>query len=923
MSDETKTRQELLAEVASLRRQLDEAQAVLDNLEAFPQIVNFIKEGFYVKDVASEQYIYMSPACKDVFGVEPTVILGSQKKFLDAIYPEDRDLWLEAVRIQKEQEIFFNQEYRLVHPNGDIRWVHARSFPVRDDQGKVFRIVGIAEDITEEKETKEKIEKSLASLTQAEAIAGLGYFERNWQSGGGYWSNGFFKLLGLEAEQETRSHGDFLDFVHPDDRERVGNYVQECLREGKQMDVEFRLIQQNGKVIDIHGIATTKYDGSGRPLLTAGVFLDITSHKQAETALRESEELFRHAFDNASTGVCLVDPQGRLIKVNSRLCEILGYSRTALEGTSVNDIAHPDDRDLSPAFMKQSLAGEISNALFEKRYVHKEGHIVWGQVSSSLVRDAQGKPQYFVSHITDITARKQVEETLQAREALLNEVGSIAKIGGWEMDLATRQATWTKGTYDIVEIETGQPVPGPDEHLNYYLPEYRPMIAEAMSALIEDDQSLDFEAQARTAKGKLLWFRALGRSERVNGKAVKLYGTLQDITERKLMEEEKDRLELHLRQAHKMEAIGTLAGGVAHDFNNILSAIIGYTELTLDDLENTSPVRDNLEQVLKSSWRARNLVSQLLAYSRKQVLEMKAFTLNDLVKQNQSMLRRIIGEDIEMRVSLAPDAGFVRADFNQIEQILLNLVANARDAMPEGGKLTIETANVELDKDYAASHPDADPGSYVMLAVSDNGTGIEEKTKEHIFDPFFTTKGTGKGTGMGLATVHGIVKQHQGSIYVYSETGQGTTFKVYLPRVEEKPDLVFERAEVSDLVGGNETILVVEDENVVREFVVKTLEKLGYRVLKAEHGPAALDLMREVDGQIDLLLTDVIMPKMNGKELYKRLSIEKPGLKVLYVSGYTDNVIAHHGVLEAGTAFLQKPLSISSLAKKIRQVLGT
>ncbi|MCF8043417.1 MAG: PAS domain-containing protein [Desulfarculaceae bacterium] len=1064
MSDETKTKQELLAEVACLRRQLAEArkdfplvengaQAVLYNLDAFPQIVNFIKEVFYVKDVALDQYTYVSPAFKDVFGAGPDVILGDQKKYLNLIHPEDRKLWLEAVRIQKEQEIFFNQEYRIVHPNGDVRWVHARSFPVHDDQGKVFRIVGIAEDITEEKETKEKIEKSLASLTQAETIAGLGYFERNWQNGEGYWSDGFFKLLGLEPGQQAPSYGDFLDLVHPDDRENVISHVQGAMRDGRQTDLEFRLVRQGGGIIDVHVIADTKYDDSGRPLLTAGVFLDITSRKQAETALRESEELFRHAFDNASTGVCLVDPQGRLIRSNDRLCEIFGYSRTELEGMSVNDIAHPDDRDLSPAFMKQSLTGEISNALFEKRYVHKEGHIVWGQVSSSLVRDAQGKPQYFVSHITDITARKQAEETLQAREALLNEVGSIAKIGGWEMDLATRQATWTKGTYDIVEIDPGQPVPGPDDHLDYYLPEHRPVVAEAMRALVEQDKPLAFDAQLKTAKGRQVWVRALGRAERVDGKAVKLYGTLQDVTERKKveqalqesqqqlkgigdnlptgmiyqivrekngletftyvsegvkelfnctpeeamadanyvysqvleddvpnlvkaqekavaslsifdaemrvkksgggfrwiratskptrigsgrtlwngvaqdisnvkkLEEERFNLESQLRQSQKMEAIGTLAGGVAHDFNNILSAIIGYTELTLDDLGDAYPVRDNLEQVLKSSWRARNLVSQLLAYSRKQVLEMKTFTLNDLIKQNQSMLSRIIGEDIRLKVSLSPDAGFVRADFNQIEQVMLNLVGNARDAMPEGGRLTIETSNVELDEEYASNHPGAEPGSYVMLAVSDDGPGIAENIREHIFDPFFTTKEVGRGTGLGLATVHGIVKQHLGNIYVYSELGHGSTFKIYLPRTAERPEIITNRGEISNLVGGAETILVAEDENVVREFIVRVLTRLGYRVLEAEHGPAALDLMREADNQVDILLTDVIMPKMNGKELYERLRVEKPGIKVLYISGYTDNVIAHHGVLDDGTAFLQKPLAIATLAKKIRQVL--
>ncbi len=419
--------------------------------------------------------------------------------------------------------------------------------------------------------------------------------------------------------------------------------------------------------------------------------------------------------------------------------------------------------------------------------------------------------------------------------------------------------------------------------------------------------------------GKPIYTLWSARRVEINGQPCVL-NTLVDITPQKKADEEREKIAEQLRQSQKMEAIGTLAGGVAHDFNNILSAVIGYTELTIEDLPTSSPLRENLNQVLQSSWRARNLVSQLLAFSRKQVLEIKTFPLNDLIKHNQAMLSRIIGEDIELKVALAPDAGFVEADFNQIEQVLLNLVANARDAMPDGGKLTIETANVDLDDDYASRHPDAESGPYVMLAVSDNGPGIDPRHKKHIFDPFFTTKETGKGTGMGLATVHGIVKQHLGNIYLYSEVGIGTTFKVYLPRAERAADILTERVQIADMRGGNEVILLVEDEQAVRHFIVKTLTKLGYEVTEAGNGPAAIDLMKEADYEIDLLLTDVVMPQMNGKTLYQNLSADRPQLKVLYISGYTDNVIAHHGVLD-GVAFLQKPLSIVSLANKIREVL--
>ena len=391
--------------------------------------------------------------------------------------------------------------------------------------------------------------------------------------------------------------------------------------------------------------------------------------------------------------------------------------------------------------------------------------------------------------------------------------------------------------------------------------------------------------------------------------------TLTDISEQKRLEEQ-------VRQSQKMESIGTLAGGVAHDFNNILFAIIGYTELALDELPQLSPVRDNLDHVLESSLRARDLVSQLLAFGRKQVLKVKTFAINDLINQNQAMLHRIIGEDVELKTVLGEDAGYVRADFNQIEQVLLNLIANARDALPDGGVIIIETEKVYLDESYAVNHPEAEPGDYVMLSVNDNGLGIDASIIDKIFDPFFTTREMGKGTGMGLATVHGIVKQHGGTIYVYSEPGQGASFKVYLPFFEIEKDVFAKEAEPKGIVTGSETILLVEDEQVVRDFVAKALQKLGYHVIGAENGPEALELVDKTEEKIDLLLTDVIMPRMNGKELYDRLRQKDPELKVLFISGYSSNVIAHHGVLDAEVDLIQKPITIASLSTKLRRVLA-
>jgi PAS domain S-box-containing protein len=447
------------------------------------------------------------------------------------------------------------------------------------------------------------------------------------------------------------------------------------------------------------------------------------------------------------------------------------------------------------------------------------------------------------------------------------------------------------------------------------------IVAELAAQSLADGGQKEAEASFKIGDSMLILHESTSRLWDLNGDPLGVMGVGVDISKRKLAEQEKTNLEEQLRQSQKMEALGTLAGGVAHDFNNILSAIIGYSELTLEELPEDSPLRHNLKQVLTSGFRARDLVAQLLAVSRKQVLELGTFGLNQVVERDQALLERIIGEDIDLEVVLQPDTGLVLADFHQLGQVLLNLVANARDALPQGGKVTIETGNVLLDEHYAANHAEATPGPHVMLAVSDNGPGMDSETQEHMFDPFFTTKGIGKGTGLGLAIVYGIIKQSGGNIYVYSELDQGTTFKVYLPRAPGETGGFVEPAEAAVMIGGSETVLVVEDEALVREFFCRALARLGYQILAADGGEQALGIMAQADREVDMLLTDVIMPKISGKDLYLRLLPDRPGLRVLYISGYTDNVIAHHGVLERGVNFLQKPVSIAALAKKMRQVL--
>jgi PAS domain S-box-containing protein len=406
------------------------------------------------------------------------------------------------------------------------------------------------------------------------------------------------------------------------------------------------------------------------------------------------------------------------------------------------------------------------------------------------------------------------------------------------------------------------------------------------------------------------------------GQVREILGVTRDITERLRAEEERTRLEEQLRQAQKLESVGRLAGGVAHDFNNLLTVINGYSDLLMARLSVGDPLRDSLNEIRKAGTKASALTQQLLAFSRKQVIQPRPLNLNQLITETRDMLQRMVGEDVELVAKLDPALGQVMADHGQFHQVLMNLVVNARDAMPGGGRLLIETANVELDQPYAATHPETTPGAHVMLAVTDTGVGMDEATRHQIFEPFFTTKGEGKGTGLGLSTVYGIVRQCGGSIWVYSELGHGATFKIYLPRLKSPAGIQEHSVKAHLSLRGSETVLVVEDQDDVRSLTVEVLRSHGYRILEAPTGGDALLLVERNPGPIHLMLTDVVMPRMTGRELAERLRPQRPQMQVLYMSGYTENAITQHGALDPGVNYLSKPFTPNELAMKVREVLG-
>lgn len=669
-------------------------------------------------------------------------------------------------------------------------------------------------------------------------------------------------------------------------------------------------------------ILLRRKDGSDLPTLLRAVAIsenrlmgfctDLSERDRAERALRESEERYSAALRASNDGLWDWNVKTGETYFGPRYYTMLGYEPDEMPASyeTWRDLLHPDDLERTEAVIGSHIGSEREAFATEFRLRTKDGGWKWilgrGQV---VERDEDGHSTRMVGTHTDISELKRSEERFRA----LTE---------YSIDTIMRFDREHRHLYvnPVVEKQTGMK---PEEfigktHLELGFPEdLCALWAEAIDGVFEtaEPHRIDFSMPDGTVFD---W--QLTPEISSEGSVSAVITSARDITKRKKAEEDRARLEDQLRQSQKMESIGRLAGGVAHDFNNILTGILGYAEVIQSTLIPGDPILSDLEEIRKAAERASGLTSQLLAFSRKQIIDPKVIQPNAALESSQNMLSRIIGEDIDSVFSPQVDLWRIKADPAQVDQILVNLAVNARDAMPDGGKLTIETQNVSFDAEYCDSNPEAKPGKFVMLAVTDNGHGMDAETRRKIFEPFFSTKGGDEGTGLGLSTVYGIVRQNGGFINVYSEPGRGTTFKAYFPAVMDEAEEVTTK-EVAEHPSGSETILLVEDEEMVRRLAVRVLEKQGYEVLGHDSGGTALLFCERNDHPIDLIVTDVVLPGMNGRELFEKVQEGRPGIKVLFMSGYTENVIAHHGVLEEGTEFIQKPFTIEALTRKVRAVL--
>jgi len=846
----------------------------------------------------------------ETLSAEPHIVYGA--RWFDKFIPENErervlDAFEKIMSGQMENVEFFQNH--VVTGDGRVRLMEWRNALLRDRSGRITGTLSSGEDITDrvaaeemvrasEEKYRSLVENTTDIIVRFDRDMRITYINKAVDNFSRYGHSGLTGRTPRELPVDDK------------DREKFEQNLNIVFETGQVLDGELQYRHEE-KIAVLNWRLIPEFDEDGSVKSIIGIVRDVTEQRQAE--LRYSQ-LFNSMLDGFAMHEIVRDEQGRpvdyrFLSVNPAFERLTGLKAADIIGRTALDVIPNLEKVWLDKYFSVVESGE---PLHFEQYTADIGK----HFEITAYRNA---PEQFTVVFVDSTERVLAQQALKKNEEQLrltiDSIHDMIHVVDSDLRLVLANNTfytWCR-KYGLESGAVGMNLKDVLPFLNDFV------LAEYMS-VFENGQVLLTE-EANTFGEQTIYSETRKVPIFVDGKVAQVLTVVRDISERRQAEEEKIKLQSKLNQALKLEAIGRLAGGVAHDFNNLLTGISGNVELALMDMPESDPLHEALREINEGAERAASLTRQLLAFGRKQIIEPKVLSVNTLLSNLERMLGRIIGEDIKINWLLKSDLWSALIDPGQIEQVVVNMVINSRDAMPDGGTITIETENVTLGEDYVNRKPYVKGGEYVMLAVSDTGCGMDESTRSRIFEPFFTTKPEGAGTGLGLATSYGIIKQHNGSIEVYSEPGRGSTFKVYLPRVKTQAEKEYVERRSPEMPGGSETVLVVEDEEIVRNVALRILSRLGYRLLWASNGQDALKIAEKHPGGIDLLMTDVVMPRMNGRELSEHFTRLFPGIKVLFTSGYTENVIAHHGVLDKGVNFIGKPYTPQSLAARVRKVL--
>ena len=863
--------------------------------------------------------LFLNEFAQRFFDYTPEEVLG--RNVVGTIVPETdsagQDLAAMIADIGLHPERYTANTNENMRRDGSRAWISWTNKPLGESDDEAREILCVGNDITERMQAEKALRRERERLEFIINGSRLGTWEWNVQSNETVFNETWAEMLGYRADElMPYSYATWARLLHPADLPRAEEALVRCVRdEALDYDCEFRMRHKDGHwvwILDRGRILTR--DSAGKPLLMFGTHTDISSLKRVEEELLLTNELLTRFIKNSPIYAFIkeVTPyESRTLKASDNYEEMLGMPVAEMLGKTMDE--------LFPAPLAASMTADDWRVASGDEILHVDEEFNGRSYTTIKFPIRLGERKLLAGYTIDLTEQRQAEAALQESVATFRNIVQSSPMGIYIYRLEDDGRLIFTGANPAADRLLGM-----DHSLFIGLP-----IEKAFPGLRETDIPEQFRRVVRSGES---WQN--GSVQYDDGVASGMFevhafrmapGRLavlfNDITDRRRAEEEREKLQAQLIQVQKMDSIGRLAGGVAHDFNNMLSVILGHCELALNRVDEAHPLYAGLENIRKAAERSAELTRQLLAFARKQTVAPRVIDLNETVAGMLDMLRRLIGEDIDLVWQPGEGLGAVRIDPSQLDQILVNLFVNARDAIGDTGKVTIETAAVTVDAGYCNGHADVLAGEYILLAVSDDGCGMDADLLAHLFEPFFTTKEMGKGTGLGLATVYGIVKQNGGFVNVYSEPGQGTTFKIYLPR-HQTADQITPAVETAPAAAGTETILLVEDEPMILELTTAMLESLGYTVLAATGPEAALRLARDHGQAIHLLMTDVVMPGMNGRQLARELAAHIPDLACLFMSGYTANVIAHHGVLDQGVHFIQKPFTLYLLAAKVREALA-